>query len=165
MIHFVATPRERSPLRFHEIKFSPPARVQGAKRGVGSFLTLELTEAPRRNSDNSLPSEPALLLWVYLCDWELKRNKEILCDSEQKLCGQGDALLQSFSKLSLLRIVVSGSAETATLKFSDGWELELQEASDLYGKGEDLFRLYKGKGLILSVSHPNGIALATSDMP
>ena len=142
-----------------EVLISGKQRVVSARLGLGTFLTFDLA-----TPSNPEPSErPNTTLWVYLCDWVLRRAGEEVCTSDFEVRESVGRFLQGMEGKELTEIRLSADKTLASLDFTDGWELELQEASDIYGAGSDMMRLFAGDKLALVVRYPEGV-LATSEV-
>jgi hypothetical protein len=118
-----------------------PWLIVDAKRGVGSFLILELLDVAK---------EMKWTLWVYLCDWSLSKEGKDLLSSENTDTRAYQHHLAVLRGEELVRFSASDDGQECTFYFSGDVELILDDASDIYGKRQDLFKLYRGDSHYLS---------------
>jgi hypothetical protein len=75
-----------------------------------------------------------------------------------------DSFLAKLRGQTLEGLRVAADASLATLGFSGGWEVELQEATDVYEPGSDLVRVFDHGQLAAAVRYPGGLAVASTVM-
>jgi hypothetical protein len=129
---------------FGEPTIRLPLQVTSARRGVGSFLTLDLAEpSPELDSVGSQWS-----IWVYLCDWSLRSDGEELLNSD---CSDDSSYEHALARLTggrLLRTEIRDENETAELIFDGGITLFVDDASDIYGENRELLMVFNGRKCI-----------------
>lgn len=117
-----------------------PLRVVSAKRGVGSFLTIDLLgEDAATQSDRPIK----WMIWIYLSDWVLRDGQTDILDSD---CTDNATYVRCLSKLEnavLQRAVAVDANETCELSFSNGFELFVDDASDIYGDESVMLMIFR----------------------
>jgi hypothetical protein len=116
-----------------------PLRVVQAKRGVGSFLTIDLA-----SRDEAERPDVRWMIWVYLCDWVLMdRDGTEILNSD---CSDNAIYEQALKKLINVKLLEAGAEdnnETCRLFFSDDFQLFMDDASDVYGPDKDMFKIFR----------------------
>ena len=132
-----------------------PLRVVKAERGIGSFLTIDLL-----GEDASMQSDGPTkwMIWIYLSDWVLRDGQADLLDSGCTDSTMYEQCLSKLEKAELKRAVAVDAGETCELSFSNGFELFIDDASDIYGQESEMLMIFRdgecagvfkaGKGLV-----------------
>lgn len=100
------------------------------------------------------------MFWVYLCDWSLIENGVEVLTSKSEDDREYEIALAKLILAELITVVGLDDNETCRLAFSNGLELFLDDASDLYGENQDFVMIFHegsifcvfraGRGLIPS---------------
>jgi hypothetical protein len=128
-----------------------PLRVRDAKRGVGSFLTIELDEVPNAGAH--------WRIWIYLCDWVLTEGEAEVLDSN---CTDNRFYADHLGKLigaDLTECVAIDANKSCRLSFSSGAQLTLDDASDIYGPDKDMFMIFQNDECVASFKPIIGLIL------
>lgn len=128
-----------------EIQKALPLRVIQAKRGVGSFLTLNLG---RTNDEN------ACRVWVYLSDWVIRhREAEILTSATIGIEGEPITWLSG-----QLLCKISFDSAKASIDFSleDDLHLTLAPNLSVYNDSDNLVMFFRPHRRVLAFSCRNG---------
>jgi len=116
-----------------------PLRIVQAKRGVGSFLTIDLTSVDEAEHAD-IGTE--WTLWVYLCDWVfMDRGAEVL-NSDCADSAIYERVLEKLVDARLLQAIAEDNNECCHLFFSDDFHLSIEDASDVYGSDKDMFKIF-----------------------
>ncbi len=116
-----------------------------AKKGNGSFLTFDMGDKVIRSKRNGTNYETGSIhLWIYLCDWKLAANGEVISRSNSTE-GEIVAALKYLNGKHLLSII-GLDENTVELKFSGEIVLTLEGNEAVYEKEDDFFIFYTSKG-------------------
>jgi hypothetical protein len=119
-----------------------PLVVTSAKRGIGSFLTIDLVG---ENDREQPPNATQWRVWIYLCDWALKEGDVETLDSD---CTNNERYDRGLAKLigkELLRALATDENETCELLFSNDMRLFVDDASDVYGPEQDMIKIFRNE--------------------
>jgi hypothetical protein len=137
------------------LSFADQPRVVEAKRGVGTFLLFDLA-----NDEVRRRKHPDYTVWVYLCDWVIRHGGKDVADSDFESPVEVDSVLSRLRGETLIDLRLAAKSTSATLDFTGGWQIELQEATDIYEPGSDLVRIFATGKLAAAVSYPGGMMVA-----
>jgi hypothetical protein len=130
---------------FGQLKGELPLRVAQAKRGIGSFITLDMQSVvPKRISH----------IWVYLCDWKLIRSGTEVLNSTD--LGEEGAPLVWFDGRSLLDLHVDHQARTLEFCFDEDLRLHLAPNLTAYEPSDNLVMFFHMNNRVLAFSYANG---------
>jgi len=138
---------------FECVEMQLPLRVTAAKRGIGSFLTIELSETEKTNEQWSI--------WIYLCDWAFLKDENDLLNSDSEDGSAYEGTLENILGLRLEGVVAGKGNESCEFTFSNGLLLFVDDASDIYGPRKDLFMLFHGRKCVGAFR--SGIGLVPSN--
>jgi len=119
--------------------------VWQAKKGTGSFLTFDMGERVAiKRKDGTTFDRGSFHLWIYLCDWEISVNGNVLARSDAIDADIGKAV-KSFDgqKISSIDQV---NINTIEIKASDGLSITLFGNDKVYEQDDDFFILYTPNG-------------------
>jgi hypothetical protein len=134
-----------------------PLRVTDARRGVGSFLVIELHAV---NLSVSTRPDDALSLWIYLCDWAICEGDCELLNSD---CTETSAYSSALAKLvgHLLESASVADLESCEFVFSNGIRLSVDDASDIYGDEKELVMIFRGRQRIAAFRSGAGLQIGS----
>jgi hypothetical protein len=128
-----------------ELQTALPLQVTGAKRGVGSFITLNVAGGS---------AKPVSYIWVYLCDWRLVQNgQQVLTSSD---VGAQGAELPLFLGHELINIDFDGETRTITLVFDEDIRLSLSPNLTAYEPVDDLVMFFRPSNRVVAFSCASG---------
>lgn len=120
----------------------PSRKVWAVARGVGSFVTIDIgRKHDLQTSDGVHKQISDLHIWIYLCDWKLMSDGEVvlLHDSPAE---SFSAILAAVIGTELDRIEVGATSEQVVIGFTGGYKFVLQANRDEYEQQDDLLLLY-----------------------
>ena len=128
-----------------ELQSALPMQVVAAKRGVGSFITLDLAgKAP----------ESTVHIWVYLSDWVIYQHSNEILTSE--VVGPQGAALPCFQGRALLGIELDGDARAIDLFFDQDLMLLLSPNLVHFAPTDNLVMFFRPNRRVLAFSHERG---------
>lgn len=127
--------------RFEEFKAQLPLKVTRARRGLGGYVTLDFGA---QCGKDAITHEPQFEwhLWVYMCDWDLKKGDARILwrrESDNSLAG---AVLEMLKGETLNAIDYDANDDCFTFRFSGGYSLHLDPDFYDYDGDDDLFMLF-----------------------
>lgn len=118
----------------------PNRRIWAARKGVGSFVTLDV--GGRHEAKPGAGADTAdLHLWVHLCDWELVKDGAVVLSSssaERAFSAPLDRLVDQ----ELLGIAVGAAPGELCITIGGGFEFRLAENLDEYESDDDMLILF-----------------------
>ena len=112
-----------------------------AQKGTGSFITFEMGEkAMLANKDGTPYLRGSVHLWIYLCDWEIRRQGKILAKSD----GSDDEIASAVNNFEAQHFCSIEKIDVNTLevKASNDLSIVLFGNDRAYEKNDDFFTLY-----------------------
>lgn len=137
------------------------APVWSARRGHGTFITIDLGDPIEEQGRQGTFVHGALHLWVYLCTWTLEHGPATLLTSEA--LDDADATLAGLVGRTLRAVTASRDGRRLDIEFSDGWTLRLR-AHRAYAPDDDLLIVFEQGRPVLSWSVEGG-ALSEAESP
>lgn len=125
-----------------------------ANKGHGSFLTFDMGKRLiSKNKDGIEFFSGSTHLWIYLCDWKLTINNQIIAQNEY--CA--NEIISALTCLNEQRMIsiIKIDEITIDIAFSRKINLILTGNESIYGKDADFFILYTTNG-ILSYNKESG---------
>jgi hypothetical protein len=116
-----------------------PMVMRDAAVGIGSFLTFDCLAGAACDQD--------VHVWVFLCDWRIESDGEIVATSEMDLSEFATTIASRFSNLKLISICETKPGYL-DLFFSEGVKLTLEQNLQEYSADDDLLRIYIGPDVI-----------------
>lgn len=128
------------------------ACVHNAKRGTGSFLTLDLLDAHR-------PDLGQLHVWIQYCQWSVFHNGRETLGSATSHADDYAGILAQLDGRSLDRLSSSEDAglRRFTLGLSDGYELRCVADLGAYDRHDDLVVLFDEGGETFAINQALGV--------
>jgi len=124
----------------------PSRTVSCAKRGVGSFVTIDVgAKHSRRARDGTSENVADLHVWIHLCDWELVKRGDVLLSSDAPEDAFSSALACVVGA-TLERIDVGTSRHEVVIVLDEGLQFLLRENLEEYDVEDDLLLLYPYDG-------------------
>lgn len=124
-----------------------PAQVWNAKKGEGSFITFDmgkLVEIKRKNS--KVPKGAQLHLWIYMCDWVLLKNGNVILTSDE-ISENNKSKLDIFSAINFNTLIVNENMKEVNLYFDNDIQLLLKN-NESYSVSDEYFMLFiEGEGV------------------
>jgi hypothetical protein len=121
-----------------ELQSSLPLRVASARRGVGSFLTFDLTDAT---------GTAACRIWAYLCEWVIfEQGVPLLTASDP--AREADTL-PFLTERMLLAIDMDPRVPAIIFSFDEVFRLRLTSNTAVYGPFDDLVMFFRPERRVL----------------
>lgn len=134
-----------------------------SKQGHGSFVTFEMgNKSLRKRPDGTEYAKGDIRLWVYLCDWVIKKENADLCHSEST----NDAIAEIMPLFigNVLRDIVIVSPSQLNLYFSNGLLMTLSNNTRFYSKDDDFFSLsFRDTNTYLSYNQKDGFKVGDTN--
>ena len=132
-----------------------------AKQGHGSFLTFDMgSKSIRKKPNGKEYAKGEIHLWIYLCDWVIKKENEDLCHSEST--NEEIAAIMPLFIGSVLQDIILVSPSRLDFYFSNGLLINLNNDTEFYSDDDDFFTLYL-KEHNISYNQKNGFTIEESD--
>ena len=127
--------------RFEEFKAMLPLPVTRARRGIGGYVTIDFGD---QCGVDTMTGEPQYEwhLWVYMCDWDLKKGDARILwrrESDNALAG---AVLQTLNGEPLQAVDYDSKDDCFAFRFSGGYSLHVDPDFFDYDGEDDLFMLF-----------------------
>ncbi|TNE60886.1 MAG: hypothetical protein EP335_17770 [Alphaproteobacteria bacterium] len=149
---FQFTPAITGLERFEAFKAALPLPVTRARRGFGGFITLDLGMPM---DPDAVTGEPQWQwhLWIYTCDWDLKRGGERLLWRRESDTAHANLVLERLQGESLTAIDFAEADDCFIFRFTGGYNLHVDPNFYGYDAEDDMFMLFKhGERDVLSYS-------------
>ena len=131
-----------------EVVLSKP-KVISVVKGIGSFVTLSVAA-----EETDLFSNKPEQIWVYLCDWLIHYEGEVILTSNNI---DDDLCIKALNRIKGSSIVCfSEHDKKITIKFNDGIIWTLIPNREIYEEDDDIFILYFQDKSTLSYSLEKG---------
>jgi len=114
-----------------------PKSVWNFELWHGSFITLDLgKKIKRKEPDGCIGETGEIHLWIYLCDWALTQNNNLIVSSES----DRETIPAVFKKLCSLQLlnIQNNTTDTLNIIFDNNYILSLKANTDLYEKKDDM---------------------------
>ncbi|MBF0208437.1 MAG: hypothetical protein HQK53_16280 [Oligoflexia bacterium] len=132
-----------------------------AKTGHGSFITFDMgIKSISKRINGTEYTKGDIHLWIYMCDWKICLNGEILCDSKFEDATKVNKELDRFIGATLSFIKMEDVGKIKFI-FSKGLSINAENETGFYEEDDDVFILY-AKGKNLSYNKKNGFVVESS---
>lgn len=135
--------------------------IWNSQKGHGSALCFDMgTKNIKKGPSGTEYIEGEICLWVYCCDWEIKKKNETLCDSQSSDEKINENLELFIGKY--LTGITKNDSNQIELKFKNEFAIILNNKSGIYEENDDFFTLYI-PGYNLSYNQKNGFKVETAN--
>lgn len=128
--------------RFQSFKAQLPLKVAAARQGAKGFITLDFG---KKRGRDQITGEPQYdwHFWIYMCDWDLFKGPSRILWRRESDNHLASNVLAQLKGEQLEALDYDDTDDCFTLKFSGGYELNIDP--DFYGfePADDLFMLFK----------------------
>jgi len=115
-------------------KLTGTARVNTAQRGIGSFLTFDLFYPSSELSHENYH------LWIYLANWEISQNEQVVLDSSIEDSREYKKFLKLFLGKKLTKFSIKD--EKVLFEFGEYLEITLSPDVNFYDEDDELFMFF-----------------------
>jgi len=133
--------------------------VWRARKGHGTFLTLELGGRITPRSSLGDDTRGTLRLWIYLCDWTLENGDDVMLSSDSPTRDYAPTLALLVSR-TLEGITPSEEPFGLALHFSRGLTLRLRADVELYDAEDDILLAFEEGHSVICCSPERGVYLS-----
>lgn len=132
--------------------FATRAIIVSANRGIGSFLTFDFKLSCKDYA-----------LWVYLTEWKVFEDSQVLLDSDIEVSERYAEVLDNFLGKEILDFEIVNKQKVRFV-FEDKLTLELKADTKFYDIDDDLFMFFdRAKSCVTSYSVSNGLVTEKYD--